>query len=78
MKAFLEPLQELNGFQELTRALDTEKGLVTVSGCTDAQKPHMIYAVNNGRKNKIIVAFHEQRAKELYEDYRFFEPNVVY
>lgn len=78
MNAFLEPLQELNGFQELTRALETEKGLVTVSGCTDAQKPHMIYAVNNGRKNKIIVAFHEQRAKELYEDYRFFEPNAVY
>ena len=27
---------------------------------------------------KIIVTFNEQKAKELYEEYRFFDRNVVY
>ena len=78
MKAFLEPLQELQGFQEMADTLEKERGVITVSGCTDAQKPHMIYAMDNGLKNKIIVTFHEQRAKELYEDYIFFDPDAVY
>lgn len=77
MRAFIEPLEELSGYEEMTRALQ-KPGLVTVSGCTDAQKPHMIHALGRVRKNRIIVTFHEQRAKELYEDYRFFDPTAVY
>ena len=78
MNAFLEPLKKLPGFEEMERILQKEQGLITVSGCTDAQKPHMMYALNNGLFDKIIVTFHEQRAKELYEDYSFFDPDVVY
>jgi transcription-repair coupling factor (superfamily II helicase) len=77
VKTFLEPLRELSEFAEMTKQTK-EPGLVTVSGCIDAQKPHMIYACDNGQGNKIIVTFHEQRAKELYEDYLFFDPNAVY
>lgn len=77
MRAFLEPLRELSGFADMMK-LAQKPGLLTISGCIDAQKPHMIYACNNGRKNKIIVTFHEQKAKELYEEYQFFDPNVVY
>lgn len=78
MKAFLEPLRELSGFEEMIRVTSKQKGLATITGCIDAQKPHMIYACNNGRKNKVIVTFHEQKAKELWEEYSFFDPNVVY
>ena len=77
MKTFLEPLRELSGFAEMMKQAK-EPGVVTISGCIDAQKPHMIYACDNGRKNKIIVTFHEQKAKELYDDYLFFDPNAVY
>ena len=31
-----------------------------------------------GKKNKLIVTASEQRARELYDDYRFFDKNVVY
>lgn len=78
MKAFLEPLRELGGFSEMMGTSAKEKGLVSITGCIDAQKPHMIYACNNGRKNKIIVTFHEQKAKELYGEYLFFDPDAVY
>lgn len=77
MKAFLEPLRDLSGFADMTKQAQSA-GLVTISGCIDAQKPHIIFACNNGRKNKIIVTFHEQKAKELYEDYLFFDPDAVY
>jgi transcription-repair coupling factor (superfamily II helicase) len=77
VKTFLEPLHGLSEFAELTKQTK-EPGLVTISGCIDAQKPHMIYACDNGRKNKVIVTFQEQKAKELYEDYLFFDPNAVY
>lgn len=78
MKTFVQPLENLNGFSEMVKSATKAKGLYSITGCIDAQKPHMIYAFNNGLCNKVIVTFSEQRAKELYEDYRFFEPNVVY
>ena len=56
MKAFVEPLREFSEFAEMEALLDKKNGLISVSGCTDSQKPHMMYAVNDGRKNKIICA----------------------
>ena len=76
MKTFVEPLQSLSGFSEMVQAAKKQPGLHSVTGCIDAQKPHMIYACNDG--NKIVVTFHEQKAKELYEEYRFFDPQAVY
>lgn len=78
MRAFTDSLHQLSGYEDMMRAMQAGKGLVAVTGCIDAQKPHMIYTLGNGRRNRIIVTFHEQKAKELYEDYRFFDPSVVY
>lgn len=77
MNTFVKPLQELSGFSEMLQNARQHTGLVSVTGCIDAQKPHLIYA-SGGRKNKLIVTFHEQKAKELYEDYKFYDPAVVY
>ncbi len=78
MKTFVEPLKNLGGFADMCKQATKEKGLYSVTGCIDAQKPHMMYACSDGKKHTIIVTFHEQKAKELYEDYRFFDSNVVY
>ena len=78
MRAFVKPLENLNGFVELKKAACKKAGLYSVTGCMDAQKPHMMYACSDGKRNQIIVTFHEQKAKELYEEYRFFDPEVVY
>ncbi len=77
METFVKPLLKLGAFQEMTDTIEKERGLVTVTGCIDAQKPHMAYAVGM-QKNKLIVTFQEKKAKELYEDYRFFDSDVVY
>ena len=78
MKTFVEPLRELTGFAEMTDTAEKQKGLISITGCIDAQKPHMIYAFGEKKRNKVIVTFNEIKAKELYEDYRFFDPDVVY
>ncbi len=78
MKTFAEPLEALGGFPELVQSAKKARGLYSITGCIDPQKPHMIYGFNQGHGNKVLVTFSEQRAKELVEDYRFFDPNVVY
>lgn len=77
MKTFLRPLQELGGYEDIKRAMGTP-GLVSVTGCMDAQKPHMMYALGTEKKKRIIVTFQEQKAKELYEEIQFFDPAAVY
>ena len=78
MRAFVEPLQELSEYGQMVRTADGNTGLISITGCIDSQKPHMMYAFGNGQKNKLIVTFNEQKAKELYEEYRFFDPDTVY
>ncbi len=77
MQAFVRPLQELQEYENLIRKVKTFSGVTSVAGCTDAQKPHLIYGINHGC-GKIVVTFSEQKARELVEEYRFFDPNVVY
>lgn len=78
MKAFTEPLKELQGYEELEQAVGRVQGVIQVSGCIDAVKPHIAYSVNNGSGSRIIVTFHEQKAKELLEEYRFFDKKAAY
>lgn len=74
MKTFTEPLKELKEFETLSAGVHDLRGIAQISGCIDAAKPHIMYSVNNGSGNRIIVTFQEQRAKEIYEEYRFFDP----
>lgn len=78
MKSFTEPLLGLKEYEELKNTLSKEKGIIQVSGCIDAQKPHLIYAVSKEKKNRLIVTFNEQKARELYENYRFYDRQAVY
>ena len=78
MDAFVRPLYELNSFEELEHFAEKPATVISASGCMDAQKPHMIYGLNNGRGTRVIVTFNEQKARELLEAYRYFEPKAVY
>ena len=75
MRAFTEPLQELEEFQKIQQAL--KKQSIQVTGCIDVQKAHFIYAAGAAKK-KLIVTYSELRAKELCENYRLFDKNVLF
>ena len=49
-----------------------------MTGCIDAQKAHFIYAAGEAVKKKLIVTYSELRAKELCENYRLFDKNVLF
>lgn len=78
MRSFTEPLLDLKEYEELENILSKQKGVVQVSGCIDAQKPHLIYSLSRGKGNLLIVTFNEQKAREIYESYRFYDRQAVY
>lgn len=78
MEAFLGPLRSLQEIKKIEEQLKKESGVQMVSGCIDPQKPHLIFGLGNRYRNKIIVTFSEQKARELLEEYRFFDPTAVY
>ena len=78
MKSFLQPFESLVDIQELRGAIKKEKKIYDLSGCSDAEKSHVIYGVGHDTDFKLIVTFDELRAKAIYEEYSFFEPDCVY
>lgn len=76
MKAFTEPLKKLGEFSEIKAALK-RTGVVQTAGCIDAQKPHFIFGAGEEFPCKVILTYSETRAKELYENYRFFDREAL-
>lgn len=78
MESFTKPLSGLKEYEELKTTLSKEKGIIQVSGCIDVQKPHLIYSLSKEKEKKLIVTFNEQKARELYDNYRFYDREAVY
>ena len=77
MRALLAPLEELGEYEEIKKMLAKGQAAIALSGCVDSQKLHMIYGLGEGFRYKMIVTFNDLRAKELYEDYKFYDRNVM-
>ena len=77
MRALLAPLEELGEYEEIKKMLIRESVSVALSGCVDSQKLHMIYGLGDSYRYRIIITFSDLRAKELYEDYKFYDRNVM-
>ena len=77
MQALIAPLKELAEYDEIRKVTRQGKGTVALSGCVDSQKLHMIYGLSDGLKYKVIVTYSDLKAKEIYEDYRFYDRNVM-
>lgn len=77
MRMLTAPLCELGEFDEIRNLLDGSRTAVSLTGCVDSQKLHMIYGLADGFKNKIIVTYSDLRAKEIYEDYQLYDKNIT-
>ncbi len=76
MRTFTAPLYELGEFEEIRKLLK-KPGAAALTGCVDSQKMHMVYGLSDGFKYKIIVTFNDMRAKDIYEDYKLYDKNVM-
>lgn len=76
MKAFLTPLQGLAEFEQIKEKSKTNKGILQVSGCMESQRSHLMYGLSGIAHYRLILAEDERRAREIYEDYRFYDRKV--
>ncbi|MCM1302812.1 MAG: transcription-repair coupling factor [Butyrivibrio sp.] len=77
MQALLAPLQELAEFDSIRKAVAEGHASIALTGCVDSQKLHMIYGISDGLKCKVIVTYSDIKAKEIFEEYKFYDRNVM-
>lgn len=78
MKALLEPLEQVGRFEDLKRQLEKETGIAVVTGTLESQKAHLAAGLSEGAPFRLLIAENELKARELYEDYRLYDPEVMY
>ena len=76
MQGLIGPLKELAEFEELCKNKKKDVGMIRVCGCVNSQKSHMMYALGDGCKYKVIACSSESKARQVYEEYRFLDKNV--
>lgn len=77
MSGLLEkPLKELKDFEELSKALKKKAGPISACGCLDSQKVHLMYEAAGGESFQLVVTYDDTRAREIYEDFRYFTSDV--
>lgn len=77
MKALTAPLYELAEFEEGQSLLKKEKASIGYTGCTDAQKLHLACGLSEDFLYKVIVTHSDLRAREIYEEYLFYDKSTV-
>ena len=77
MNALLKPLEGLADYPELKRKIKGNRGILQVSGCMDSQKVHLMRGLMQSCSHVFILAENDLKARELYEDYRFYDPDVL-
>lgn len=78
MKTFLQPLQNLAEMEELQKLAGKNRGVIAVSGCMESQKAHLMYGLSGLFPCHLILSEDERSAKQIYEDYRFYDRDVLY
>lgn len=77
MEALRAPLRELGEFSEIQDKLKSKKPVVlSLSGCVDSQKVHMIHGLGEDFPFKLILTYSEKRMQQIQEDYAFYDKQV--
>ena len=83
MRALTAPLQELSEYRQLVQDLAGEGSAVLADGCVPSQKLHLVYALSReealqaNARFKVIITYSDKRAKELQQEYTFYDRNVT-
>ena len=76
MQTFIKPLEELAEYVELRGKMKRGKGVLALSGCTEAQKAHMIYGLSYDAKNVLVITENDLTARTIRENLAFYCPNA--
>ncbi len=76
MKSLSAPLLELETIGELIGDIAAGRLPAVIDGCIDAARGHIMDTLSAPFKYRLIVTYNDLRARELYENYRFYDHNV--
>ncbi len=72
-------MSNLNSFDQLIQNLKTNTSKINVQGVLDSQKEHLIFSVKENLNNKSLIITHsEKKAKEIYDNLKFYYKDKVY
>ncbi len=79
MNSFISPLLESESFRELSSVLDNKKiPCALATGVIDSQKSHLMFSLfETKNRPALIITDSELKAKDIYNDLRFFAGDVV-
>ena len=77
IRALYEPMTELETFRLIRQQMNKRSGCIQVSGCIDSQKAHLMACLAQAYPVTMIVAPNDLRAREIYENYRVFDRDVM-
>lgn len=72
------PLRELAEYEVIKEALCNHAGPVEVTGCAESQKLHLLSGLTEEFDVKLIVTYDEMKAKEIVQDYSFYDKSVCF
>ena len=78
MKIWERPVGELAYYDDIKHCLRKPGSVPVVFGLVDQLKAHFVCAVGNDYGMRLIITHNEIKARELYEDYRGVDRNVLY
>ncbi len=77
MKLFKESLESLTTYREICDDLNKGKTPVSLSPCVEPMKAHWMSSFAENWKYRLILTYSDKRVKELSEDYRFYDKNIL-
>ncbi len=78
METLFAPLGELEEYDQLIRGIKQGEFPVQLIGCMDTQESHMIYGTGRDKRIRLVITHNEVRAKELVEDLKIYDHDVMY
>lgn len=77
MKVFTKPFEGFEEFLKIREKLKKNTGIIQIAGCIDSQKAHLMYGLDKGFSKVLMIAENDLKAKQLFEDYSFYDSNTV-
>ncbi len=78
MKAFTEPFLSLDEIGTLVRGLAEKKKIYGLTGCVDGARSSLLHALSNSFDYTVYVASTEDAARELMQEYLFFDEDACF
>ncbi len=78
MQRIIAPLKELQEYEEIRSRMRKTKGILELTGCIEGQKAHWIYGLSFDVPITLAVSENDLSAKILYENLRFYDPEILY